>query len=261
MADYFGLTPLKKKSLDYTGLTPLPAADLVRGEPIAFDMDKVLTDYNKTAIPENIIGTEDVARSLLPATDRIAALGYSTEAATNRALAGLFLHLDLVSDFLSEKTGMKKGEFLSDDFLKNLAGNYEAKAWYWKDQAEKKGAGFLDELIGETAGGLIPGVVQFAIDLGSGLTFPAMAGAQRAKVMDHNEYLGALVEAGKTGALAGILRALHPLKLYLRAPAMGGTFAGQAAAEGAEPREIGKSFGVGLGLGLFPAGSRAKPWD
>jgi len=224
-------------------------------EPIPFDIDEYMNSWNASQPKEKIAENRDSAAKVLHSFTRpFLATGYNAANALNRGLAGFSAHLDSMSDYVALSTGTEKG-----GLFENAAKIYEENADYWKDRADKVGSSFLDELIGEAAGGFVPGVSQFVLDVASGLTFPYMDGAAEAYKKDESPFIGGMVEAAKTGTLAAIFRMISPLKQYLRAPTMGTVFGIQemeGAPEGQKAKAFVKGAAIGAGYSMSSPGGQ-----
>lgn len=173
------------------------------------------------------------------------AQGYTALSALNRGSAWFFDSLDAVDRWMNARAGTPRTGTRLFDSLAKIA---DDNADHWKERAEKVGVGFIDEWVGEGVGGIVPGIVQFAVDLGSGLTIPAIRGAQRATDTGANPFVGGLVEAAKTGTLGTVLRMAAPFSRYIQATVMGTTFGAQAAVEAPEG-ERAKAFVKGAATG------------
>lgn len=226
---------LKKNSLD--GIALKESID--KPEPKPFKYDGL--DYMREGVGEELNIT------LAPLARPFIATGYNTVAAYNRSLGTLFEHLDCMTDFIADKTGMEKG-----GLFENLADIYNGNTTYWQNQAQKYNSGFLDEMIGEAIGGAPFGVAEFM----AGVPYAGFLGAAEAHKEDRSVVVGVLTEAGKRGVLGAIFKMISPLKQYLKAPTMGGVFGIQSASEGAEPREIAKGFGTGFLYSMTSPGGR-----
>lgn len=214
-------------------------------EPEFFDIDEQLDLYNDSQPAEKAPDNRtNLSKAIGWFTDPFLRQGYVAAAATNRGFVSISQHFDNIAGFVEESTGMKREGLFSD-----LAKTYEDGAEYWQKKAEEKGIGFIDELVGEAVGGFIPGVTQFSLDVASGLTFSYMDGAYTGYKKGENPFEEGILEAAKTGVLAGLFRMMEPLKTYLKAPTMGTVFGAEAALEapeGQKVREFGKGFGTGV---------------
>lgn len=156
--------------------------------------------------------------------------GYSAAEALNRGCAHIFDSLDAMSRFVEKHTGLSRGGFFEDS-----AKFYEDNADFWKKRADQVGINFLEELIGQAVGGAVPGAAEFALDMDSGLTIPAVVGAQKSEEQGKSSLVGGLVEAGKTGTLAYVMRMAEPFSRAIKATVMGtagGVIAESEAPEG-----------------------------
>jgi hypothetical protein len=195
---------------------------------------------------------KEVAKSLNPLVRPFVAQGFNAMSALNRGFATMATHLDSISTYLAEKTGMEKTGVLGPDAVKKVADYYNKDANHWARRAQEVGINFIDELISEAVGGAMPGIAEFMLNI----PYSALLGASEAYRKGESEIAGALVEGAKRGVLGAMFHALGPLKKYLQAPIMGGIFGVQAAVEGAAPREIAKSVGTGALYALTSPGGR-----
>jgi hypothetical protein len=235
-----------QKPIENIGLVP---SHKTLNEPPPFDLDKHLYEWTKTRDKEEDSPDDDITETLWPLVRPFLAQGYSAAAALNRGLGVFSEHMASIDEWASKKTG---GVLKSVIPWKDIANNYDAYTQHWRERASEVGINFLDELIGESAGGAVPGIAEFVLNV----PYSASLGAAEAARQGKSEIAGALVEGAKRGVLGAIFKAMDPLQQYLRAPVMGTVFGIQAAAEGAEPREIAKSFGTGMIYSLTsPGGS------
>ena len=213
-------------------------------EPTPFDVDNYIETNMKELTPQQMATVRtNMARSLLPFARPFMAQGYNTVAALNRGAAAFFSHLDSIADYIEASTGFKKGDLF--DRMATIANN---NADHWRKRAEDVGITFVDEIVSEAVGGFVPGVSQFAMDVGSGFTFPYMQGASEAYKRGDSPFVAGMVEAAKTGTLYGLFKMMHPLKQYLRAPAFGSVFGIEAAAHAPEGQQL-KEFVKGAAIG------------
>jgi hypothetical protein len=173
--------------------------------------------------------------------------GYTAAAAFNRGMSTFSAHLDAIADFVAGKTGSDKG-----GLFRAAADTYEQNRAYWQKKADELGIGFIDELIGEAVGGAAPGIAEFILNV----PYSSLLGAAEAGKQGKSELAGALIEGGKRGVLGAIFKSMEGLKTYIKAPAMGTVFGTQAATDGADSREIAKSFGTGLFYGVTGPGGK-----
>ena len=225
-------------------LPELPEPLDMEGNP--FDVDAFIEEEGKN-LPLYQDPKKDFSEVLYPIVRPFLATGVTTAGAINSGLGAFSTHLDILSEYIEEKTGFK-----SEGVFEQAAKVYEDNAEYWQNKADKIGITFLDELLGEAIGGAVPGVGEFMLNI----PYFAFLGAAKAEKAGENEISGALVEGGKRGILGLIFRAIHPLKQYLRAPTMGTVFGVQVASEGGEPREIAKAFGTGALYSMSSPGGR-----
>jgi hypothetical protein len=225
------------------------------GDPVPFDIETSINEYNKTEPTEKISENRSAITSALShVTEPFINQGYTVASSLNRGLASFAQHLDNISKYVEVSTGMK-----SEGLFENMAKVYSENADYWKKRADENGANFVDELVGEAVGGFVPGVAQFSLDVSSGLTFSYMDGAYEGYKKGESPFINGMVEAGKTGALKYIFSAINPLKQYLRAPIMGTVFGTQGAMEapeGQKAKEFVKGMAIGAGYSLTSPGGR-----
>lgn len=215
-------------------------------EPIPFDIESYINDYNKSQPTEKTADNRNAFASVFGGfTDPFIRQGYVTAAALNRGMAAFSAHLDGISGYIQESTGLEKGGLFEE-----AAKIYEDNAGYWQKRAEEVGAGFIDEIIGEAAGGLVPGVTQFTLDVASGLTFSYMDGAYQGYKKGESPFEKGMVEAARTGILAGLFKMTSPLKQYLRAPTMGTIFGLQESEVAPEGEKL-KAFAKGASIGAL----------
>ena len=222
----------------------------VREEPPPFDIDGMLTEFSRLSPELQALDPDaSFADVIYPWTKPFMSVGYTAAAAVNRG-AGMFAeHLDLLSEYVEEKTGYALDT--SGDFYEKAAQTYEDNAKYWQERAQKIGPSFLEELFGEAIGGAVPGIAEFLLNI----PYHAALGAAEAGEEGKSELAGALMGATERGILGLVFRAMGPLKQYLRAPAMGTIFGLQTAKEeGAGPREIAKGLGTGAIYSLSSPG-------
>lgn len=217
-------------------------------EPAPADLDAIFDDlkpvqqYSEGAGASPAEYKENLSAALWPLARPFVAQGYNALAASSRGFSALVTHLDSLADYASAKTGIEKTGILEPDFLKKVADYYDKDAKYWGERAQAVGINFIDELVSEAVGGGTWGISEFMM----GVPYAAGLGAAEAYKKGENEIAGALVEGAKRGVLGKIFHAIGPMKTYLKAPVGAAVFGAQAAAEGAEPREIAKAAGTGF---------------
>lgn len=227
----------------------LPNPLMFQGEPIPFDLDSVINKMDETRSSQEPSLKGGIGRAMWPVVRPFLAQGYKGVAAFNRGLATFSTHLDLIGDYINEKTG---GKLTKEGAFEEAAKTYEANATWWKERADKIGVNFIDELIGEAAGGAVPGIAEFILNV----PYAAALGAAKARKEGKSEIAGALVEGAKRGILGQMFRAMEPLKQYLRAPLMGTVFGAQAASEGGTPKEVAKAAATGALYSLTSPGGQ-----
>jgi hypothetical protein len=224
-------------------------------EPAPFDIDGAVNSLTlDSPITERTNERGAITGALQYITRPFLAQGYNAASALNRGLGAFSEHLDSITNYLSSVTGIKKS-----GIFESAAKEYAQNTEFWKKRAEQVGMNFFDELVSEAVGGAAPGITQFSLDVASGYTFPAMAGAGEAQERGEDPFMGAVLEAAKTGVLHHMFRAMSPLKQYLKAPLTGTVFGVQSASEAPEGRrgiEFAKGFGTGLGYSLMSPGGQ-----
>ena len=212
-------------------------------EPIPYDVDSYFNAATKDIpiqeVPDQL---NWFAESLYEFTRPFLAQGFNSVATLNKGMAGFYAHLDSAADFVAESTGAEQGGLFEK--LAQIASDDSVR---WAKAAEEVGIGFFDEMVSEAVGGFVPGVTQFVLDVGSGYTLPYMAGAAEAEEGE-SPFAAGMVAAAKTATLDKLFKMMHPLKTYLKAPAMGTVFGLEEAAvapEGQQAKGFAKGFGIG----------------
>jgi hypothetical protein len=225
------------------------------GDPVPFDFEGFVNTWNAGQPTEKAATNRDgISKVMATVSQPFLAKGYVAGAAVNRGLAALATHFDNLSTYIELSTGMK-----SEGLFEKIAENYEQYSDYWQKRAEQVGVNFFDEIVGEAVGGAVPGITQFSLDVASLLTFPYMDGAVEGYKKNESPFANGMLEAAKTGTLAGIFKAISPLKQYLRAPIMGTVFGVQGmegAAEGDKTKQFVKDFAIGAGYSMTSPGGR-----
>jgi len=171
-------------------------------------------------------------------------MGYSTASSLNRGMAHFTDTMDLLGKFVGRTTGASRGGIFEAG-----AKSFNENAKYWQDKADKNGISFMEELLGEATGGAVPGVAEFTLNVASGLSIPAISGGEKAKEHEQDPVIGGLLEAAKTGTLAGMFKMIQPFSRFIQASMMGTTFGLMGAAEAPEGQKLKEGFkGVGTGL-------------
>lgn len=217
---------------------------LPKQEPPLFDIDDALSAY-AGILPEDVDYRQEFAELMYPVVRPFLAQGFEAAAALNRGLGVFSANLDAMAKMVADMTGLESGGIF-EEAAKIYNGNTE----YWMRKAKEHGPGFLDELLGEAVGGMVPGVAEFILNV----PYSALTGAARAQQEGKNPVVGALVEGGKRGLLGAIFHAIGPLRTWLKAPVMGTVMATESAAAGQPVREIAKSFGIGALYGATSPG-------
>lgn len=176
------------------------------------------------------------------------AVGYTAGAALNRGIAGFAQNLDSLAEYIETKTGLERG-----GAFREAAKTYDANREYWQKRADEVGVTFLQELVGEALGGAVPGIAEFMLNIPYAA---ALGAAKESRKGGENELGAAIVEGAKRGILGKIFHAIAPLKRYLQAPVMAGTFGAQAAFEGGDTRDVAKGVGTGLIYSAASPGGR-----
>jgi hypothetical protein len=250
---------IKKKDGRYYSEPPKgrPLVDDAMPDPPPFDFDKWIRE-DAEEFPSEVFSAGEkskaISKAIYPYVRPFLANAYGTAEALNRGLASAYAHLDSIADYIEISTGMKKGKLFD-----NLVKTSEENAEYWKERADKVGMTFIDEIFSEAAGGFIPGVTTFALDVASGLTFPYMDGAARAYKKGEDPFTAGMLEAVRTGSLAALFRVIHPLKQYLRAPIFAGVFGlqeAEVAPEGEKTKAFVKGAAIGAGYSMTSPGGR-----
>lgn len=257
-----------------TALPPQPTAWDASGKPIqaqpshpdppAFPLDDHINAAVQHLPPEH----QEAARSGLSSVfhsmaDPWIAAGYDTLSAYQRGTAHFYDTMELVKRAISnvEPDAMKntapfkpggKGP-MGDEFFKNVADSANASADYWKQRADKVGLPFFSEMLGNAVGGAISSTTEFLLDVASGLTVPAVAGAEKAHEHHTDPVIGGLVEAAKTGTMAMMFEMMGPFSQYVKATTLGATFGAEAAAEAPAGQRL-KAGAMGVGTGMLLGG-------
>lgn len=250
------------KTSDLTAMeesTPLPDVPswikpfnmMDKPEPLPYDFDTAINKYVEANGGDANKSKKDLTESLYEGfVQPWEKVGYTSAASFNRGMAVFSTHLDLISDYLGEKTGTQKG-----GAFEKAAKTYNDNTEYWQKKADQSGAAFLPELLGEATGGAIPGIAEFILNIPyAGLLGAANKEQQAEK--GRSELSNALVEAAKRGSLGLVFHQIAQFKKYLSAPMMGGVFGLQTAAEGGDAKEIAKGVGTGLIYGATSPGGR-----
>lgn len=190
------------------------------------------------------------------------AVGYTSAAAFNRAMAVFGQNLDSLAEYAGLwglRIGQKTGTEPSHAFAA-AAKIYDANREYWQKRADAVGVTFLQELVGEAVGGALPGIAEYMLRIPYAAALGAAKGAKKDAAagsdLPANEIGMAITEAAKRGILGKVFHAIAPLKRYLQAPVMAGVFGTQAAFEGGDAREIAKGVGTGLIYAAASPGGR-----
>jgi len=214
-------------------------------DPPPFDIDAYWAEWNKTQPIEAMATNHEGFSKVLFEVSRPYAMGYNTLSALNRGVASVFAHMDNIADFIEISGGGTKG-----GLFEKLAEISEQKADYWQKRVDQVGISFVEELVSEAVGGAVPGITQFVLDVGSGFTFPYMAGASRAYKKGENAFTAGITEAAKTATLSAIFKMMGPLEKYLKAPVMGTIF-GLQEMEGSPEGQKTRAFAKGMGTGVL----------
>lgn len=168
---------------------------------------------------------------------------------------GFFQSLDNIANGIADKTGADKGQLFpflvkgADYWVKQMDKLY-ATGW---DQRVKDGQivsldKFLNGIVFDLVGGAVPGMSSFMLDLGG---LAPVKGAVRGGVT------GAVEETAKVMFMDQSLKASQYLPYVLRAAGMGGLFAADSYAQGAQSiPEL--TAAVGTGAGFAAMGPRQR---
>src|SRR5574343_946251 len=248
--------------------TPTPTLEPeILGDPAPFDIESYVNEWNSgQPMGKAAENRDNIAKTLyhfakpffidplVEYGEDVQSANYNMTAALNRGIASFFAHLDGVAKFIEQNTGMK-----SEGLFEKFAEVTQKEGDYYKKQADEKGINFFDELVSEAIGGFVPGVSQFAIDVGSLYSFPYMDGYYRATTRNENPFVAGLLNAAKTKTLDALFKMMAPLKTYLKAPSFGTVFGFQEM-EGAPEGQKGKAFvkgaAIGAGYALTSPGGR-----
>ncbi len=243
----------------------LPAGFRVKGaEPPALPQGFRVKGQEATALPHGfrIKQVEPTAqpeqRTFAEAVGRpFKAEAFVALEAWNRGWGQYAQQLEELTQFVNDKIGTSDAFGKnSSGFFQSIADAYNENADFYADKARKNDPTFVDELIGEALGGVIPGVSQF-------VTFnPALAGAvgaAEAKIRGESELVGFFMESAKRGVLGAIFQGLAPFEKSIRAPVMAAVFGLEAGLAGGSPREVAKATGIGLGLGVVSPTAKPVP--
>ncbi len=180
------------------------------------------------------------------------------EAQTYEAAKGLNLGMESftrrITD-IGQSVGEKFGVPERSKLFNSIANTYKENAAYWEKRAKEVGPNVIDEIVGAAAGGAVPGVAEFALNV----PYAAASGAAEAHKKGESEALGAIKEGSKRLLLGQIFEAAGILKQPYAAVASSGAFAAQTAAEGGSTEDIAKSAGVGLLYGAASPGGEVGP--
>jgi len=188
-------------------------------EPFQFDIDPHIGPITATE-------QEDLAYSFHPLVRPFVITGYGVASGFNRGAAHFAEAMDLIDRWGQAKAkGYPTLEYIlkSPTDWRRVADAYDADRAKWRKRAEEVGINFLEELIWEGVGEAPWGIGEFILNI----PWAATLGYMEAEEKGENPIAGALVSAAERGVLGYMLRIIHPLKQYLRAPLMGATFAAQ----------------------------------
>ena len=212
-----------------------------------FPIDDHINNHVKDMLLEKQVEQRNGFMSFLHATSNAwLNAGYEASASVNRGLAHFSDTMDLFTKFIEKADPYKSSH---GDLFEKSAKTFNDNTKYWQDKADKNGISFLEDLFGEATGGAVPGVAEFALDVASGLTIPAAAGYEKAEEHHQDPFIGGVLEAAKTGTLAGMFKMIQPFSRYIQATMMGGTFALEGAIDapkGQKTKEAAKGAGMGL---------------
>ncbi len=188
-----------------------------------------------------------LSRAARMLTDPFKLQGLEVTGAFLRGGAALTKGVTDVGEYVGKPLGIPRSEVFDQ----------AAQLWAEKGEeltklAETKGAGIVDQVVGEAIGGAVPGVAEFMLNV----PYAALKGAFKAKEQGDNQWWSAIVEGAKRFVLGKSMESTRVLTRPASAVAMGGIMATQTAAEGGTPKDIAKSFGVGT---IFGATSGSGP--
>jgi len=231
-------------------------------DPPPPDWNQFLLDTNQLMSPERLRYVGEQIQSIGDQAGRwYQGVGYNSMASFTRGMAGLYTHLDLIAQWGEANLGLSRS-----GFFKKLADINDNHSAYWRQRANEKGIDFLQEMVSEAVGGAAPGMLQFMLDVKSGLSFPLLAKAQETSLENKelsvleqeklkNPYEEGILEAVKTGVLSSLFKMMEPLGAYLRVPVAGTVGAVQAAAEAPEGTKAKEAIKGAFAMGLYSATS------
>ena len=189
-------------------------------------------------------GTAQVMQNIMQTTDYLIEEGKKLKLGAKKDAPG---PLDA---WLKESLGIDSSDLVRQT-VNNSIELLKSNSKYYEDLAKEKGAGFIDELIGDAVGGFIPWVAEFKM----GVPYFFAKGAAEARSQGQNEFWGGIRSAVERGILGKLFEVFSVLKKPYQAVATGGTFATQTWAQGGDPREIAKSFLTGV---LYSMGGKGR---
>ena len=245
--NYFEGEPEPEPEVQLPAVTPISetrSRAVAGGETVDFDprTGKLIPELRQGKLPIEKKGLEKIPFVREGANQlKIAAQSL------NEGLAGFSAQLDLIAGYISSVTGLEQGgafEVASQYFQEN--------ADYWESKV--RDASLIDETIGEFIGGALPGMATFMLNV----PFAALEGAAGAQKEGASQAIGAAKGAAHRFLMGKILHAANVLSKPLRTSVLAGVFGIEAAATGADKREIVKAAGAGFGFGLMGGKGRVS---
>jgi len=196
--------------------------------------------YDPTGMMEGMIVPKDSAPSkpFRPIRNVLAAGAEGV----NLGMAGAASGLNTMYNYLNEK--LQAGAH--PDFFKKAVEEYRKNAQYWENVAQKGGISKALHFLGKAIGEAPAGIADFVAGVGPA----AVKGAARAKEKGENEIIGAGKGAAERFLMGKVLHATGHLNALPRAGASAGVFAGQTAAQGGTPEQIGEAAVTGAMYGV-----------
>lgn len=229
-------------------------------EPTPFPIDTYVNEEVKDLPSEERAKARDGWAVALNSMMRPVKLNYySVSAGLSEGMAHFYGTLDLFTSSMERHYGLSSG---------GLFGAWEKQgkesAAYYEKLIEKEGINgfdkFIHSFVTKPIGSAFPTITEFALSVASGLTIPFIAGEEEAhETGDVDPFIGGLVEAAKTGMLAGVFKMVQPFSRYIQATVFGTGFGVQGFIE-AEPGKKLESLagGVVSGVGMAAISPRGK---
>lgn len=197
-------------------------------------------------IPEGPYAPDPVLAGVKNVATAPVKFGVSSAAKLNEGMASLANMLDDAGDYIGEKTGLNKVKGWKGGLFEKAAKEYEQNAEVWNIKLKEYGTDAVNELLASAAGGAVPGVTEFMLNV----PFAALRGATEAKKEGTSELHGAATEGAKRLLLGKIFNALGQVKQPYRSAGMGAVMGSETAVSGGSPGEIAQAVGVGGIFGL-----------